>query len=68
MSAPKEWLTAKDVAELIGCSRMHVYNMVKRYPEKIPHFKFGDYIKFPPDIIDYLTKKPKKRNENEDAI
>ena len=60
MKSVKKWLTAKDVAELFGCSKMHIYNMVKKHPEKIPHFKFGAYYRFPPDILDYFVKSTKE--------
>ena len=44
----KIWRIA-DVAEFLGCSKSHVYNLVSE--EKIPRIKKGKFVYFIPDRI-----------------
>lgn len=58
----KKLLSAEDVANQIGCSVQHIYKMAKK--NEITHYRLGNYIKFPSNIIDEILKKGKSY-ENE---
>ena len=58
----KKLLSAEDVANQIGCSVQHIYQMARK--NKITHYRLGKYIKFPLNIIDEILKK-NKSHENE---
>ena len=58
----KKLLSAEDVANQIGCSVKHIYQMARK--NKITHYRLGNYIKFPLNIIDEILKKSISR-ENE---
>ena len=62
MIETKKLLTAEDVSVQIGCSVQHVYAMAKK--KKITHYRLGNYIRFPQNIIEEILKKTKS-NENE---
>ena len=52
----KKLLSAEDVANQIGCSVQHIYQMARK--NKITHYRLGNYIKFPLNIIDEILKCP----------
>lgn len=58
----KKLLSAEDVANQIGCSVQHIYQMARK--NKITHYRLGNYIKFPLNIIDEILKKSTS-HENE---
>ena len=52
-------LTAKDIADKIGCTVQHIYKMAEK--GKIPHYRIGTFIRFPADVIEtYILKTPDK--------
>ena len=52
-------LTAKDIADKIGCTVQHIYKMAEK--GKIPHYRIGAFIRFPADVIEtYILKTPDK--------
>lgn len=55
-------LTAREISEIVGVSPQHIYMQVKL--GKIPHFKIGNAIRFPANIINtHIFKGTKNENE-----
>ena len=55
-------ITAKQVSKLVGVSPQQIYMQVKL--GKLPHFRVGNAIRFPANIIETHLFRDKK-NENE---
>ena len=53
----KKLLSAEDVANQIGCSVQHIYQMARK--NKITHYRLGSYIRFPLNVIEEILKKNK---------
>ena len=52
-------LTAKDIADRIGCTVQHIYKMAE--VGKIPHYRIGTFIRFPADVIEtHILKTSEK--------
>ena len=52
-------LTAKDIANKVGCTVQHIYKMAEI--GKIPHYRLGTFIRFPADVIEtHILKTPEK--------
>ena len=52
-------LTAKDIADRIGCTVQHIYKMAE--VGKLPHYRIGTFIRFPADVIEsHILKIPEK--------
>ena len=52
-------LTAKEIAERIGCTIQHIYKMAER--NQLPHYRIGTFIRFPADVIEtHILKTPEK--------
>jgi len=55
-------ITAKQVAELVGVSPQQIYMQVKL--GKLPHFRVGNAIRFPANIIEtHMFRDTKNENE-----
>tara|TARA_B100000886_G_C20085092_1_gene351515 strand:+ start:270 stop:464 length:195 start_codon:yes stop_codon:yes gene_type:complete len=55
-------ITAKQVSELVGVSPQQIYMQVKL--GKLPHFRVGNAIRFPANIIEtHLFRDIKNENE-----
>ncbi len=55
-------MTAKEVSELVGVTPQQIYMQVKL--GKLPHFRVGNAIRFPANIIEtHLFKDIKNENE-----
>jgi len=48
------WFTPKQVAELLQCSKEHIYDLAKS--RKISYIKDGKNIRFKPEDLDEYTK------------
>ena len=52
-------LTAKDIADRIGCTVQHIYKMAE--VGKLPHYRIGTFIRFSADVIEsHILKIPEK--------
>ena len=55
-------ITAKEVSKLVGVSPQQIYMQVKL--GKLPHFRVGNAIRFPANIIEtHLFRDTKNENE-----
>jgi len=56
-------ITAEEVAKQIGCTPQHIYNQVKL--RTIPHYKIGNAIRFPYDVVQTHIYKPAIKDQDD---
>ena len=55
-------ITAEELAKQIGCTPQHIYKQAKK--NKIPHYRIGNHIRFPADIVEKFILKPVKEDQD----
>ncbi len=58
----KNPLTAQELAQRLGATKQHIYKMAQL--NKIPHYRLGNHIRFPSDVIEkHILKGTDYENE-----